>query len=419
MEQNIISNKLGTPTNEVPLENITLPEISEKEETIKRGKRKFQLMLFILLGLIGTVILSIVLIKLIQFIQLNNKKNFETTEPPIVIIEENPQESWIQYDNPKIKIKFKYPNNAKLIENKNFEGDIRNAEIIYSPKAMENIDGTSLIDGFVFRITPLSITKIDLDSVTTVKRESFYAECGPNVEISSSRPTMIDGLDARTFDVRNCTGDFNVTYTNKFGLFYEIVQLYRGDVGFRQQYMNTTEEMVKSISFYPDEIVIESPFQDFYNNNYNLKFIYPKELSSDCCIVANPTQNAVKIITLGVKESENKQGVFGIYAERKKRINNEIITFDKYVQEQKNNLISDYKIVNDGKEPTIVEELIKIGGMSATRFKGLSWKGNDVIFINVTSTSNYFYSISIDNSLGEGFENILNDIFNSMTFKKR
>jgi len=67
-----------------------------------------------------------------------------------------------------------------------------------------------------------------------------------------------------------------------------------------------------------------------------------------------------------------------------------------------------------------VEEQTTIGGKFAVRFKGLSWKGSDVIFIEVTPESGeikYFYSISIVNNIGTDFENTIKDIFSSFSFE--
>jgi len=410
-----LSNNLSSATN------VILPEIEKKEEAMRKSRRRFKLIVYTIMGIAAFIVLSTLVIMLVQYIQEKNKKSFEKTP-----VEEQKQlldisKNWATYDSNEIRVGIKYPDNAKLIENKSYEGRVRNVEMIYTPTDKATVTGNNLTEGFIFRITPLQISKKNLDVVASVKRDSFYAECGENVQMSAVRADVVNDLEARTFDVRNCNGDFKVTYTSKFGIYYELVQLYRGDLGFIQQYKITTEEMMKSLAFHPDDIIVEPPFKEYQDVQSDVSFTYPKELSADCCSVPEPNTRTRNIVTMGIKETEEKYAAFGIFYESKRLTSGrEDRTFDEYVQQQKEALIADYKIVNDGREPTLIEEQLNVNGLFAVRFKGLSWKGNDVILVNVTTDTrhNYFYSISVMNKLGPDFETTLKDILGTMSFEE-
>jgi len=426
MEDNVQKQPVEiTPPVELPKahdDHGVFPEIADKEERIRKGKKTVNTIMYAIVGTVIFIIVLGILLSLIKYIQDKTKKSFETKEEIKIETNVDISKTWNNYTNNELRLDIKYPDNAKLMENKSYNGNIRNVEILYTPTNANNTTGDTLTEGFIFRITPLSLTKNTLDEVATVKRESFYIECGEGVQMSAVRPDLIYGLDSRTFDVRNCKGDFKVTYTKRFGIYYEITQLYRGDLGFRQQYKSTTEEMVKSIAFQPEDEVQEEPFKLFESKQANISFKYPKELTENCCTLPEVTGTGVrKIIVLGAKESDSKYGVFGLFVSANTSVNSKaVISFEDYVNTQKANLISDYKIANNGNEPTIVQEQMNINGKYALRFKGLSWRGNDLIFIKVANTKDVvekFYTISITNNIGPEFENIFQDILSTFSFE--
>lgn len=416
----------NTPQPVIPNTNTThevLPEILEKEAHIRKSKKRFNTIVYTIIGTILFVIVLGILLSLVKYIQNKTKKSFETKEEVKVESNVDISKTWANYNSDELRLALKYPDNTKLMENKSYNGSIRNLEILYTPTNKENVNGDTLTEGFVFRITPLNLTKNTLDDIATVKRESFSIECGEGVQMSAVRPDLIYGLDARTFDVRNCSGDFKVTYTKRFGIYYEITQLYRGDLGFRQQYKSTTEEMIKSLVFNAEDVIQEEPFKKFENKQYDLSFTYPKELALDCCTLPEVTGTGTKkIVVLGAKESDTKYGVFGVFVTpNSDSASKNYITYEDYVNNQKANLISDYKIANNGNEPTIVQEQMNINGKYALRFKGLSWRGNDLIFIKVTDEKDKvarFYTLSVVNNIGTEFEDILQDILSTFSFEE-
>jgi len=409
LKTNIIENKLEESTK------IVFEEIKEKEEKIKKLKKRFVIArnVIIIIFLISTIFYAINF-----YLSYKNKTKEQPFKENLTIPENllDLSSKVTPYKNDEIMININFPIDAKILENKSYDGRIRNIEIMYSPNNGYDTNN-KLIEGFLVKITPLELSRNTLDDVANVKRESFYTICGSNSQISSIRSDVIDNNFARSFDVRNCDGDFKVTYTYKFGIFYEIQQLYKGDLGFIQQYKIATQEIVSTLSFYSEEPIKEEPFKEYAGNN--IIFRYPNNLQLGCCEVPETNSNSVKLVEVGIKDSQNRVGSFGVFSQSKFKQRGVLYTFEEYVEAQKKSFIEDYTIVNNGIKPVYLQEQVSVGGRNAIRLKGISWKGNEIIFISSTNNryEDNFISISIVNKIGEDFENTLNDIFDSFEFE--
>ncbi len=391
-------------------------EITEKEQLFKKKMRILKrssivgggLILLLIIGTTGY-----------NFYYELTKETFKQDE---AIVQKQPTKAELfnKYDNKDLKFSISYPKNDKIVEYKSISEKINKLEIIYSTDTNNNANLTAqnLPTGYILKVTPLNIIGRDLDEITSVKRESFLTTCPKEVEISSAIGAVVYNIAAKSFEVRNCDGDFRVTYVPRFGIFYEIMQMYKGDLGFRQQFKSTTEEMINSLEFYPEDVIPEEPIKTFANTSIKISFNYPKELQEKCCELPNPpSKTAKEIIKLGIKKSEEYQGSFGVFSESTRNTGGKERTLAQYIEEQKQLLISDYKIVK-GVEPTMIEEKIKVGDRDATRIRGASWKGNDVIITDTLEGSN-FIVISIMNTIGEEFEKVVKDMLDSFKFLER
>ena len=107
----------------------------------------------------------------------------------------------------------------------------------------------NLKQGYIFRITPLNIGIRTIDRITEIKRDSFKSRCPTTAVFSEITSTLVDTVDARTFDIRNCNSDYKVYYSPRFNIYYEIAQIYKGDFGVRQKFKSTTDEIFISFKY--------------------------------------------------------------------------------------------------------------------------------------------------------------------------
>ena len=123
----------------------------------------------------------------------------------------------------------------------------------------------------------------------------------------------------------------------------------------------------------------------------------------------------MKLFTIGDENTyvdENNLDAITIYEDSNKEIN-----FDAYMEKQKTLLVDDY-IVTMGESPRPEIRSIKVGDKDAIMLRGYSWRGNDLIYLNISNDAraSKILVISIKNISGESFTNITNEILKSFKF---
>jgi len=407
------------PLIEIPKEIPLQPKADsglaeEKKAVIAKKEQVFKKVVFGAKILLIAILIGAVSASIYFYIRSKSKSQYGETPPAPVVVPMEPTVTWKQYDSPIIKVKFKYSKEAKLFEETAFD---KRVVVSYSQKNDETTAPTilNLKEGYMFMVSPLDLKGRTLDEIATVKREAFHADCPKETQISASLPTLVYNIDSRSFEVRNCNSDFKVTYVPRFGIFYEILQAYKGDIGYIQQYKSDTEEVLKTLEFYPEEKPPESKYKTFTSERYSFVFEYPKDMEQDCCDIPKPPAgDSEKIVVLGNKVDNEKFNGIAVYTVKRENK----ISFLSFVDNQMQVLISDYKVAR-GTDPVIIEESIKVGPKKAIRLRGLSWKGNDLIYVDTeNSIGEYFLVISLNNVSGESFENVLKPLLKSFKFYK-
>jgi len=376
-------------------------EVQQRLHEIEKKKKRFVLISRIIVAIVGILILLLIIAAASRNPGVPEIIEKEEPETP-VSLEPDPHESWNIYDNSELKVLFKYPLDAAVETDTSFS-----SKVVYSSKEEEEA-------GYSFKITSLELYGRNLEGIAKIKRESYYYDCPRGAEVTNAVSIYVSDAVGKSFEVRGCNGDLKVTYVPRFNKFFEIVQTYQGSVGYKQQYKSTTEEILQTLVLYPEEKPPEEPFITFESQQYYFSFVYPKELKQNCCDIPAPPTSSNSIGTFGIKKDTGEFGGFRIFARNNESSNNKM-TFEEFVQYQKNILISDYKVAN-GTIPVVVEEIMKLGSRDAVRFKGLSWKENDLVYSSVPGEK-HFIIISISNSLGQDFERILDGIFESFKFE--
>jgi len=335
--------------------------------------------------------------------------------PKIVVVKPEPQstqstepqnnnqvvERNIQYKSDNLKLALEYPKDTKMEDTWESPGQTKKLEIF--------------TDNYTFRVSTFTTVIRNLDDIAKVKKEAVMEGCPNTADSSETSNVTVNGTEGRTFEVRNCEGDLTVSYVPKFNVYYEFMQIYKGDIGYKQTQKAITQEILDSVRFYPDPSVPKGPRQTYTNNDYGFSFEHPW-LDSECCVVSGAASDSSdKLIILGNKSTfvdKDHLDAIGFFIHTGK--DNE--DFTKYLDDQRKSLADDYLVVR-GTQPKLQEIAIKVDGKDSTLLRGYSWRDNDLIYVDINRNGRKrALVISIKNISGEKFQRVVDEILNSFKF---
>lgn len=395
-------------------------DIEESKKFIKKSKIRFQIVFY-------TFLFSIFLLTFGKPIIRFYKENFIKTkttvvdEPEAHNPEEKPEvidpESIVEYRNDELKLTLDRLYKTSLFENTQEVDKTKKIEIIFDKNnPNKNLSVDELSEGYIFRVSVFPTILRKIDEIAQVKKEAFVSSCPKAAILTETETSYINGVEGRSFEVKNCGSDFKVTYVVKNGLNYEFSQIFKGDLGFRQAYKAETENIIDSIKFYPEEVVDPGPLETYQNDTLKFSFDFPRSLSKDCCNASGPiSSKASLLISLGNSDTyvdNNNFDSVTVYSDDKKDID-----FYTYLENQKKLLVDDYLITRGQAPKNEIREII-VGDRKATMLRGYSWRGNDLIYVELTGekVDRYIMVISIKNISGDSFENIVSEILKSFKF---
>ncbi|MBN1162199.1 hypothetical protein JXA34_00470 [Patescibacteria group bacterium] len=398
--------------------NLDDKELIEKEQEVQQQKKRFFKIVKLFLLLVGLGIALVIAFYVVK--ELTRQR-----EPPIIVDitpseeenggKEEPKKEmeWRVYKNDDLKVSFEYPKTAE-IEEIDEENITKRVDIIYDV-------GEQGLEGYVFRVSAFSTNIRNLEEVAKIKLGSYQKRCPDSTIYSKITDTVIHDTPAKTFEVTNCDEDYKINYVYKFDTYYEFAQVYKGDLGFRQQYKMATEQMLHSIRFYPDsDSGPISPYTTYVSPEKYFQFVHPK-LSQECCQITVPkSKNLKHVVNLYDKNTYVDKLKFDGVSIYQESINPQETTFEKYIETQKNTLIDDFVVVR-GYKPETEEEKITIDDSNAYILNGYSWEGNIYIYIEMPALKDGQYNgiliFAIKNISGEEFEKTVNLMFDTLEFK--
>jgi hypothetical protein len=401
------------------IDDTGLSEIAAKrQKDIQARKKRF--------NLIVRLVAILIVVGAIVGIVLNLKK--QHTPPPVTpiivenppeeIVEEKPVEStedqWTLYKSEELKVFVKYPKIAMMNDISNV---YRKIEIVFQ-KDMDRktvFDEKSLTEGYLFRISPLTLGIRNLDEIARIKMDSFRVKCPTTAQFSDISKTMVDTVDARTFAISNCDGDYVVTYVPRFGIYYEFVQFYKGNFGIRQQYRSATDEIMMNFRFFPEgHAEPEGPFKTYINDQFKFLFIHPNMDTGCCSFAAPPLRNIKGVITIADKETFKDQNNFDGIGFFSYTFDMQRESLQSIVDGQKQVLIEDYKVVA-GKDPETETTETKVGQYDALMLKGFSWRGDTLIYAK-TPANNRLLIIMLKNITGTSFDEKVKSVLDTIEY---
>lgn len=385
--------------------------LEDRIAVVEDKRRKFMKILKIFLIIVGAFIFvsiaTSILIKL-----YNEKRQLYVKPAPIEKPDTgsgngNDIEKWETYQSDLFKLSLEYPETAESTESEKTTND---------PMKLEIKAGNER-EGYAFSVTLLDTPNISFYEIANIKKSAYQASCPSTAIFSDVYDGLVDTIDAKIFTIQNCDGDYTVTFVPRFGNYYELTQKYWGDLGYRQKYATYTQKILKSISFYEIETPPEDPYIRFWDKQTQTAFTHPR-LDGGCCSIPGVSSETLRfIVTFAdsdtVVDNETFDG-FGVFYEPSTR---QAGSIGDYVTIQKDLLVSTYKITT-GNSPVTEEAQIKVGGVDAVLLKGYSWRGNDLIMLDLPNKNGYLI-ISVNDISGEFYEKTLNDVLASFEFGVR
>ncbi len=298
-------------------------------------------------------------------------------DPPEIIITKDPQEitTLRTYQNDVYGLSVEYDTDIhRLRERVPSSDQISIARIEYLQNRPENLEKeTDLEEGYLLKIAVFEGIDREIQDLIERKKEKFKVECPAQATIGKTYSTTIDGIDGSSFEVINCPQDYIVNLINFGGRVFEITQVYRGDIGFKQSYKAQTESLIDTVSWYREK-EFEKTESTIRNTRYGIEITHPL-LDIECCEVTQPSlENLTKIAVLAnfiegqdPRQVSDKFGVFGYDGDR--------ISFDLFLNQQKQTLIQEYRVVEE-KDPTgLRESRVFVGGQEALKLQNYAWWG--------------------------------------------
>jgi len=365
-------------------------QLSPKEEEIEEKKNKFYKKLK-LISLGTLVLISIaILLSFVRIIYIKTKDTHvvnpedKSTMPgqEIIIIEKDPAEveEWEIYSSEKYIFSVDYPKGDALfvsdLSEDKFSVEIRSSNIIPDKKP----NGENLVKGYIFHVIPLKLSASDLERAAKIKRDWYVSLCPETATIYQTSGRTVANLAAVGFDINDCNSDYAINYIAANDFVYEVMQVYKGDLGFEQIYKSRTNQILSSLLI-DEDLPEASPTVLYEEKRVGFTFEYPRDMDSNCCTVPAPPQDyLVTLVTLA--ENDNSDALAFYYSYRNNGVN-----FGDYVESQKMKLSDEYTIVKN-KSPEGKETEMTISGQRAVMLSGYSWRGNDIIYIPIPRKQN-------------------------------
>lgn len=407
-QENTQAPEITSQKASVPLQESVEKQTPSLLLATKKGK-------FITGALVTTVCLVLALGYLLMTSTLTpDKERLPTRLRP----EDEKTETLETYINNKYGFSFRYPKELNFAQQDTDEEKITQFALVYSGKNQQNTVETDrdLVDGYIFKVRIHETIDTDAQEIARRKKEKLLSDCPTIAKASELAETYIDKTPAYKFEIKNCPQTYIQTFALKYNKVFEFVQVYRGDLGFDQAYATKTNDILKTFKFLRDESPPESDKALFKSDEYTFTFTHPK-LNTTCCTITGPTsESAQNLATLAdLEDTRQKFNGIGLFVE--KNPNN--LTFEAYINEQKQTLIKEYRVIV-GTNPQTSEKIVNVGGITGIRLDGYAWWG-DVVYLQLPQKSvgrppQFLIIVKAEVKDGD-FEETFNEILDSFDFE--
>jgi hypothetical protein len=150
---------------------------------------------------------------------------------------------WVTYTNDKYGFSFKHPKELK-IEN---IGVSPNDQYRLTYMGEFNRPQTEIADGYIFYVNVRGDEPVDVAAINTyegAKQNCYETSVFPPISNS-----VIDGRISKTYNVKDCLGDYTENFVSNGNVTLELTQVYTGKEPEYSEYKATTEEILKTFKF--------------------------------------------------------------------------------------------------------------------------------------------------------------------------
>lgn len=294
---------------------------------------------------------------------------------------------WETFTSQEYTFSFKYPEGQDVVIFDPFNLEpVSFSVIAIGPEQTTKpvVENKELLDGYIFRvIVHKNIINRDISDLTQKKHDSYFLNCPGRSRISDIEYRNISGFESQIFSVENCGQDYRETFVLREATVYEIVQVYQGNLGYKQVYQSITDQMRESFQFTnlkgptaPDQWIQVTDITAGYRLSH-------PNLDTGCCNLPNlPFGDNEKEAVFADPETviEGSDKPFDGFAVFTSDLDPGE-TYENYLTQMKQALTEEYRIIT-GKNPTNTEEEdITVDGRPAKVLRGYLWYGNGEVVI--------------------------------------
>lgn len=343
----------------------------------------------------------------------------ETTESTKSQVPVEPERKWSVLELSEFGLKISYLQDLYVERSNPFSKDPPTFSVLYrgsrQPEGL--INEANLTDGYIFKaVIYANPANTNIRELAKKKLDTYVFNCPEIAKVSTITSSILDTLPSATFTVTNCLSDFKETYVLSGNFVYEFVQIFKGDLGYKQKYEKDTDEMLASVTIDREAPAPESMFTVFNAASAGIMFTHPK-LNTTCCKVPKPATTPYSgewyfaNINGSIPEKGKPFDGFGLFIYTLK----DGETFETYLASQEDYLKEDYKLSTGRYADNIAIEDVKVGNSTGKLFKNYAWWG-DIIYSSFNSGKSVAV-ISKTEFLPGSFKELFEGILATFEFK--
>ncbi|MFC1622109.1 hypothetical protein ACFL13_01855 [Patescibacteria group bacterium] len=382
-----------------PADNENSAEKLSREEVVGKKKKRFKKWATVFGIVVGSLLIFLLVTYISYKIAEIRRDRFKTgPQDPIIIEEGELQKDKIKnFSTGEYRFSIDYPEDDFLVDRTEDEGINPYVQINYKNTIpLESVGESTFDSGYAVRVTRLYLETITLDETVQIKRRSFGLKCPPQAVILDTADVLVSELGGLGFEIKDCEVNYMIRYVLADDYVYELMGFYEGDLGYEQVYRRRIEEIFDTFKIFLLPKVL-SPTIEVKRSREEFSFEYPRELDTECCEVVSPPSGGGLLMMGAEKDNTN---AIGIFLER----NTDRIEFREYVEKQRIMLIDEHRVAR-GSEPQGQWIDLPIEGSTAVLLRDYSWRGNDLIYIDIPNE---------DPTIAISKTNISDEIFNQI-----